>query len=75
MNETKNNGIMKMMNTHKKAVCITASIVGGVTVLGIAAMMIWNSKQLRTARTVKRTGKILYQIGTAMRNVSCIDEG
>ena len=52
----------------------TALIVGGV-LAGIGAMaglgaLVWNSKQLRTVRRVKQTGKILYGVGTALRTVS-----
>lgn len=58
------------MNVNKKALMITLGAVGGVTMLGVAAAAIWNCKQLRAARAIKRTSKILYQVGTAMRNVS-----
>ena len=65
---------LKNMTPEGKAALITLGAVGGVTALGVAAAAIWNSKQMRTARTVKRTGKVLYQVGTAMRNVSGITE-
>ena len=64
---------LKSMTPDGKAVLITLGAVGSVTALGVAAA-VWNSKQMRTARAVKRTGKILYQVGTAMRNVSGIAE-
>ncbi|MBQ7347130.1 MAG: hypothetical protein IJW55_04160 [Clostridia bacterium] len=64
---------MNMLQAHKKAIFITLGAVGGVTILGAAAAMVWNCKQLRAARAIKRTSKILYQVGTAMRNVSCMD--
>lgn len=66
---------LKSMTPDGKAILITLGAVGSVTALGVAAAAIWNSKQMRTARTVKKTGKILYQVGTAMRNVSGIAEG
>ena len=66
---------LKHMTPDGKAMLITLGAVGSVTALGVAAAAIYNSKQMRTARTVKRTGKILYQVGTAMRNVSGIAEG
>lgn len=78
MNANANSGsasVKNMMaNVNKKAVLITLGAVGGVTALGMAAAAVWNSKQLRTARAVKRTSKILYQVGTAMRNVSQVAE-
>ena len=73
MNENQNGGVKKAICAHKKTICITAGVVGGVALLGVAAAMIWNCKQLRTARAIKRTGKILYTVGTAMRNMSCMD--
>ena len=64
--------MMQMMN--KKGVWIALGTVGGVALLGAAAAMVWNSKQLRAMRAVKRTSKILYQVGTAMRNVAEVSE-
>lgn len=65
---------LKEMTPDGKAILIALGAVGSVTALGVAAAAVWNSKRMRTARTVKRTGKILYQVGTAMRNVSGITE-
>ena len=59
---------------QSKAVWITTGAVLGVAALSVGAVAVWNSKGLRAARTVKRTKKILYQVGTAMRNVSGIME-
>jgi len=66
------NTVMQMMN--QKGLWITLGAIGGVTLLGVAAAMVWNSKQLRAMRAVKRTSKILYQVGTAMRNVAEVSE-
>lgn len=65
---------MMMQAINKKSVWITLGAVGGVTLLGVAAAMVWNCKQLRAMRAVKRTSKILYQVGTAMRNVAEVAE-
>ena len=46
------------------------SVVGGVTALSALAMAIWNSKQMRTARVLKRTKAALYQAGTVLRVMS-----
>ena len=77
MNTNMNNVMnrLKNMTPDGKTVLITLGAVGGVTALGVTAAAIWNSKQMRMARTVKKTGKILYQVGTAMRNVSGVSEG
>ena len=62
------------MKVNQKALWITLGTVGGFTALGFAAAAIWNCKQLRAARAIKRTSKILYQVGTAMRNVACVED-
>ena len=58
-----------------KLLLIALGAAGGITALGAAAAAVYNSRQMRTARALKRTGRILYQVGTAMRNVSGIAEG
>ena len=75
-NQGQNQNPMSSMlgGVNKKAVLITLGAVAGVTAFGVAAAAVWNSKQMRAARAVKRTGKILYQVGTAMRNVSGVTE-
>ena len=60
---------------HRKATWITLGAVGGAAALMLGAISVWNSKQMRTARVIKRTERILYQLGTAMRNLSGLDEG
>ena len=59
-----------MSDKTKKTVLIALGAVGGVAAIGVTAAAVWNSREMRTARAVKRTGKVLYQVGTAMRNVS-----
>ena len=55
---------------NKSMMIASASIALGLTAIGAAGYAVWNSKQRRAARAVKRTGKILYQVGTALRTVS-----
>jgi len=74
MNESKLTDMTCAVKKNKTALYIALGVTGGVALLGVAAVAVWNSKQLRAARAVKRTSKILYQIGTAMRNVSCVEE-
>ena len=72
------NQMMSMMHLDsdkaKKSMVIALSTAGGVAMLGVAAAAVWNSKQMRMSRAVKRTGKVLYQVGTAMRNVSGVSD-
>ncbi len=55
---------------NKNMMITSASIALGLAAIGAAGYAVWNSKQLRAARTLKRTGKVLYQVGTALRSVS-----
>ncbi len=55
---------------NKKMIITLASVAGGVAALGIGGMAIWNSKQLRTMRAVKRTEKILYKAGAVLQTLS-----
>ena len=72
------NNVMDMMHLgsdkSKKAMLVTLGGALGVTALGVTAVAVWNSKQMRMSRAVKRTGKVLYQVGTAMRNVSGVSQ-
>ena len=70
MNEAMGADLLRGMKKNKTAICIALSVIGGVTLLGTAAAVVWNSKQLRTARAIKRTSKILYGVGTAMRTIA-----
>jgi len=67
--------LSKMMSDKtKKTVLIALGAVSGAAAIGVTAAAVWNSREMRTARAVKRTGKMLYQVGTAMRNVSGVME-
>ena len=76
MNHMKN--MMHTMGLHteqaKKAALITLGAACGVTAVGIATAAIWNSKAMRTNRAIKRTGKVLYRVGSAMCDVSGMSE-
>ena len=54
----------------KSKIWILAGTVGGVALMGTAAIFVWNSKQMRTARLMKRAGKILYKTGSVLQSVS-----
>ncbi len=63
---------MKVANvlSDKKTVLLALGSVGAVTALGMSAAAVYNSRRMRTARALKRTGKVLYTVGTTMRNIS-----
>ena len=71
-------GMMNMMGLHseqaKKAAIVTLGAACGVTAVGIATAAIWNSKAMRTNRAIKRTGKVLYRVGSAMCDMSGVSE-
>ena len=54
----------------KNMMIASAGIALGLAALGAAGYAVWNSKQLRAARAVKRTGKIMHQVGAALCSVS-----
>lgn len=55
---------------NKSMMIASASVALGLAALGAAGYAVWNSKQLRAARAVKRIGKIMHQVGTALCSVS-----
>ncbi|MBQ9761182.1 MAG: hypothetical protein IJW16_07520 [Clostridia bacterium] len=69
---------MSMMNQamcrNKKTVLVTVGSAIGVTALGLGAVAIWNSRRLRAMRAAKRTGKLLYKMGTVLQSVSGVAE-
>ena len=58
----------------KSKIWIAAGTLGGVTLMGAAALMVWNSKQMRTARMMRRAGKILYKTGSVLQSVSGVSD-
>lgn len=65
---------MDSMMRHKKTWMITAAGVLGVAAMGVGAVAIWNSHQMRMMRAAKRTGKLLYKMGTVLQSVSGVAE-
>jgi hypothetical protein len=64
----------EVKNMNMRAWMIVAGAVGGAALLGAGAFAVWNSKQMRMMPTAKRTGKLLYKLGSAMQAVSGIAE-
>ena len=62
--------VQKTMRTNKTPMITALGVVLGATVAGVAAVMICNSKQVKTARMLKSAENIMYRVGTAMRDVS-----
>ena len=61
---------MMEMKLNKKAAAITAGALGGAMAIGAVAAWIYNSRQMKATRAIKRASFILYHVGTAMRNLS-----
>ena len=53
---------------------IVAGSVAGVALLGGAFYMIWNSKQVKTMRTIHRTNMILRSVGNVLCKIAAADE-
>ena len=68
--ESVSGGIKMNCQINKKAIVIAAGTIGGITLLGIVAAMIYNSKQMKAMRVAKRASHVMYHVGTAMRNLS-----
>lgn len=58
------------MCMNKKTVMISVGSAVGVAALGLGAVAVWNCRQLRMMRAAKRTGKLLYKMGTVLQSVS-----
>jgi len=53
-----------------KTMMIVLGSVGGAAALGVAAVSLWNSRQMRMMRAVKRTNAIVNRIGRALCRIS-----
>lgn len=60
------------MNCHvnTKVIMVTAGAISGAALIGIVAALAYNSKKMKALRAVKRASKVMYHVGTAMRNIS-----
>ena len=62
-----NNNIMKKM-------WIAVGIVGGASAAVVTTAAVLNSRRMKMLRAYKRTGKILYRVGSALQTVSDLME-
>ena len=53
-----------------KTMMIVLGSVGGAAALGVAAVSVWNSRQMRAMRAVRRTNAIVNRIGRALCRIS-----
>ncbi len=58
------------MSKTQKTTMIVLGAVGGTAALGALAVGIWNSKSMRTMRTVRKTSMILGTIGNTLCKIS-----
>ena len=58
----------------QKILMIVAGSVAGAALLGGAFYMIWNSKQVKTMRTIHRTNMILRSVGNVLCKIAAADE-
>ena len=58
----------------QKMLIIVGSSVAGAALLGGVFYMVWNSKQVRTMRTIHRTNMILRSVGNVLCKIAAADE-
>ena len=58
----------------QKALIIVGSSVAGVALLGGVFYMVWNSKQVKTMRTIHRTNMIMRRVGNVLCKIAAADE-
>ena len=63
-----------MNKQMQKGLIIAGSSVAGVALLGGIFYMIWNSKQVKTMRTIHRTNMILRRVGNVLCKIAAADE-
>ncbi len=62
------------MKHNKQAGMIVAlGVTGGMVALGTAAVMIWNSRQMRMMRMMNRTKHIMSKVGNTLCKISEAD--
>ena len=63
-----------MNKQMQQGLIIAGSSVAGVALLGGVFYMIWNSKQVKTMRTIHRTNMILRRVGNVLCKIAAADE-
>ncbi len=61
---------MSSMMPSKKACLITLGAVGAAVAVGVGSLAVYNSRQMKMMRAAKRTGKILYKMGSVLQAAS-----
>ncbi len=59
-----------MSKEMKKNIAILAGSIGGAVAVCAAAVSIWNSRQMRTMRTIRRTNAIMNRVGNVLCRIS-----
>ncbi|MBQ1230154.1 MAG: hypothetical protein II369_03815 [Clostridia bacterium] len=55
---------------NQKMLMLAITGLGGAAALGLLAAAVWNSKQMRFARAMKRTECVLYKLGSVLQGAS-----
>ena len=58
----------------QKVLIIVGSSVAGAALLGGVFYMVWNSKQVKTMRTIHRTNMIMRRVGNVLCKIAAADE-
>ncbi|MBQ7335589.1 MAG: hypothetical protein IJW92_03855 [Clostridia bacterium] len=55
---------------NQKAMIIILGSVGGAAAVGAVALSLWNSKQFRAMRAMRRTNAVLHRVGSMLCKIS-----
>lgn len=59
-----------MNQQTSRRMLVWGGLLGGIGAMLGLGLAVWNSKQMRAVRRVRRAGRILYGVGSALHSVS-----
>lgn len=59
-----------MNKNTQKTMWIVMGTVGGVMALGATAVGVWNSRQMKTMRVMKKTNALIHRVGTTLCKIA-----
>ncbi|MBQ8310936.1 MAG: hypothetical protein IJX80_07995 [Clostridia bacterium] len=59
-----------MRKNMQKTMMIVLGSVGGAAAIGAAVVSVWNSRQMRAMRAIKRTNAVIHRIGSTLCKLS-----
>ncbi len=62
-----------MKHKGQTGMAVILGVTGGMVALGTAAVMVWNSRQMRMMRMMNRTKRIMSKVGSTLCKISEVD--